>query len=160
MKEYNVESPAEEKALPFLIYIAKLMNGKLKTQLSITEHVNEIHDWVYDKFDGDTERAQEWIDQKWGYGGYKSDEPPSIDYNYSYEKYRLDFAILPHQINIEIDGRNFHDQVDDARRDAYLERLGWTIIRIRATDVFSGFFKILLMKELKLDPQKKLSDLL
>jgi hypothetical protein len=45
--------------------------------------------------------------------------------------YKLDFAHREAKVNIEIDGRSHRDrQEQDARRDAYLQSLGWKVIRI------------------------------
>lgn len=47
--------------------------------------------------------------------------------------YKLDFALLPEKINVEIDGRTHRDRVEqDARRDAYMRSLGWKVIRIKS----------------------------
>ena len=52
---------------------------------------------------------------------------------------RLDFAYPDLRIDIEIDGRRFHDSTDaaarDRRRDDRLEAVDWLVLRISADDV-------------------------
>ncbi|TMJ11608.1 MAG: endonuclease domain-containing protein, partial [Alphaproteobacteria bacterium] len=55
--------------------------------------------------------------------------------------YSLDFACLSARLGIEVDGEA-HNRGDrperDARRDAYLERCGFKVMRIPAADVFGN----------------------
>ena len=53
--------------------------------------------------------------------------------------YSLDFACLSARLGIEVDGEA-HDRAGrperDARRDAYLKELGFTVFRVPAVEVF------------------------
>ena len=53
--------------------------------------------------------------------------------------YIVDFYCAEKSVVIEVDGRS-HDskQVEDARRDRYLQSLGLTVIRLRARDVLQN----------------------
>lgn len=46
--------------------------------------------------------------------------------------YHLDFGNRRMRMAIEIDGRNYHDVVDDYERDEALLRSGWRVMRIPA----------------------------
>ncbi len=52
------------------------------------------------------------------------------------DPYLLDIACLSHHLDVELDGE-YHDQIadDDLKRQCYLERLGWKVIRFENTDV-------------------------
>jgi len=65
---------------------------------------------------------------------------PEPQYNIS--RYRLDFAISPNKlkINVECDGRNFHDiewaQIEkDRQRNAYLTSKGWAVLRFSGRSI-------------------------
>ena len=55
---------------------------------------------------------------------------------YKVEPYRLDVAVLPYKLALEIDGREWHSSTQqkakDALKDAYLESKGWTVERVPA----------------------------
>ena len=57
---------------------------------------------------------------------------------YPIGRYQLDFAIVKHKIDLEIDGdQHYLDPriaEGDKRRNRYLEELGWKIIRIKWSD--------------------------
>ncbi len=47
-------------------------------------------------------------------------------------RYPLDIAYLPKKINIEVDGKYWHRNKKhrDRRRDGFLRKLGWVVIRV------------------------------
>lgn len=46
--------------------------------------------------------------------------------------YKLDFAHCDAKVNIEIDGRTHQGRIEqDKRRDDFLKKLGWIVIRIK-----------------------------
>lgn len=49
---------------------------------------------------------------------------------YPVDRFFIDFAAPQLKIGVELDGKHFHDEERDAKRDAILNRLGWTIYRI------------------------------
>lgn len=51
-------------------------------------------------------------------------------------KYFVDFADPVRRIALECDGAAYHDPAKDARRDAALEKMGWTTYRIPGRDCF------------------------
>jgi very-short-patch-repair endonuclease len=61
--------------------------------------------------------------------------------------YSLDFACLAARLAIEVDGEA-HDRGDrperDARRDAYLRKCGFTVLRISAAEVFRNLEGVVL----------------
>jgi very-short-patch-repair endonuclease len=65
--------------------------------------------------------------------------------------YIVDFYCSTRNVVVEIDGSSHnHKQAYDARRDAYLESLGLTVIHIRVEDVFERLNDV--MEELKGHP--------
>jgi len=51
------------------------------------------------------------------------------------DKYRLDIAILSLKIDIEYDGKHWHqDQEKDRKRDEELESLGWKVLRYKGLE--------------------------
>ena len=56
---------------------------------------------------------------------------------YRVGRYSLDFAVPDVLFDLEIDGAYWHDPEKDARRDAALEALGWTIVRLADTVIAS-----------------------
>jgi len=70
--------------------------------------------------------------------------------------YQLDFAIVDKKIDLEIDGdQHYLDErivESDKRRNAYLEELGWTIIRVK----WSAYQKMKDKKEFVSELMKKL----
>jgi very-short-patch-repair endonuclease len=60
--------------------------------------------------------------------------------------YIVDFACLERWLIIEADGSQHADSIDDCRRDAYLRRLGFRILRFWNRDVLenpSGVFDMI-----------------
>jgi len=60
-------------------------------------------------------------------------------------KYRVDFAIPEHHIAIELDGHDYHkskeQRTHDAKRERYLEREGWRVIRFTGSEVYKDVDK-------------------
>ena len=60
-------------------------------------------------------------------------------------RFRLDLAYVERKVCIEIDGRQ-HDDVDvsaaDVARTRALERLGWTVLRVRSTHLATDLAKV------------------
>jgi very-short-patch-repair endonuclease len=61
---------------------------------------------------------------------------------YSFNRYRLDFAISPKmlKINVECDGKDYHDiewtQIEkDRQRNAYLTSKGWAVLRFSGRSI-------------------------
>ena len=53
--------------------------------------------------------------------------------------YFADIACIEKKLVIEIDGEHHADRADaDARRTAFMERLGWSVLRFSATEVVQG----------------------
>jgi very-short-patch-repair endonuclease len=53
--------------------------------------------------------------------------------------YRIDFAIMPQKIAVEIDGHEYHSSVEqrtsDARRARHLQAKGWHVVRFTGSEV-------------------------
>jgi very-short-patch-repair endonuclease len=53
--------------------------------------------------------------------------------------YRIDFAVMPLKIAVEIDGHEYHSSVEqrtsDARRARHLQAKGWTVVRFTGSEV-------------------------
>jgi very-short-patch-repair endonuclease len=66
-------------------------------------------------------------------------------------KYRLDFLIDGY-LNVEIDGRAWHDKKKDHRRDEYLKKMGYVVVRFPATQVYYDMASIMdeIKKQLKI----------
>ena len=64
----------------------------------------------------------------------------SFQAQYEAPPYRLDFAIPVLSIAVEVDGADYHStpaqKAKDARRDAFLRREGWTVIRFTGSQVY------------------------
>lgn len=54
-------------------------------------------------------------------------------------RYRADFIVRAHKLAIELDGHGTHSSVDDrvrdGRRQRYLQRLGWTVLRFTGREI-------------------------
>ena len=61
---------------------------------------------------------------------------------FSVGPYRVDFAIPPRQLVIELDGHEFHSSVDqrtnDAKRARRLLAMGWRVVRFTGTEIRRG----------------------
>lgn len=59
-----------------------------------------------------------------------------FDTQYKVGPFRLDVAVIPYKLGLEIDGRAYHSTPEqkarDAMRDKYLKSKGWTIERVPA----------------------------
>lgn len=53
--------------------------------------------------------------------------------------YRIDFAVMPQKIAVEIDGHEYHSSVEqrtnDARRARHLQCKGWHVVRFTGSEV-------------------------
>jgi hypothetical protein len=54
--------------------------------------------------------------------------------------YWLDFANPGNKIGVELDGKNYHNEEKDRVRDAKLQELGWTIYRIKGSEMMKSDF--------------------
>jgi very-short-patch-repair endonuclease len=75
------------------------------------------------------------------------------------EKFVLDFAFIPEQIALEIDGESHESKLQklkDKRRDSYLRNINWIPIRIKDKELFGykGSFYKSLVKEI-VDERRK-----
>lgn len=54
-------------------------------------------------------------------------------------RYRPDFIVRAHKLAIELDGHDTHssveDRISDGRRQRYLQRLGWTVLRFTGREI-------------------------
>lgn len=50
--------------------------------------------------------------------------------------YYVDFAVPTHRVIIEIDGKKYHGGVRDILRDAAIEKLGWHVLRVPASQLW------------------------
>lgn len=61
------------------------------------------------------------------------------------DQYRVDLAILEKRVAIELDGHEFHksreDRTRDAKRERYLQRHGWQVIRFTGTEIHNDVFQ-------------------
>lgn len=59
---------------------------------------------------------------------------------YEIVPYRVDFAVPEIALAIEIDGHEFHkdreQRTRDAKRDRYLQRKGWTVMRFTGSEIY------------------------
>ena len=160
--ETKYESPAEEFFAPYIAQVGKELHMKYDYQVSICETMPpRFHKWVkmecvyfdeiYDcsqyhckcdqaiSCDGLPDWLRESIEEHDynGCDGYCEDDHCKYRTDaYSYEKYRLDFTLTNENlyIDIEVDGKKWHDPVSDRERDAYMEGRGWHVIRFPASD--------------------------
>jgi very-short-patch-repair endonuclease len=73
-------------------------------------------------------------------------------------RYRVDIAVYPHQLAIEIDGHDYHERTKDQatrgkRRARDLQLLGWTVLPYSGSDVWNDLFGCCEDVILKSDPQ-------
>jgi very-short-patch-repair endonuclease len=52
--------------------------------------------------------------------------------------YVADFACIEHRLAVEADGGQHTENVDDARRTAWLERHGWRVLRFWNNDILNN----------------------
>ncbi len=77
---------------------------------------------------------------------------------YPVEPYFLDFGLPSCKLAIELDGHEFHktkeQRTHDARKDRFLSKRGWTVLRFTGTEVFRDIKRCVeevqaLMKQMK-----------
>lgn len=65
---------------------------------------------------------------------------PHLRPQYRVGPYRADFALPEHKTLIELDGHDYHktkeQRTSDAKRDRYLEKEGWRVIRFTGSEVW------------------------
>lgn len=70
---------------------------------------------------------------------------PNLSSQFEVPPYRLDFALADQLIAIEIDGHDYHktkeQRTHDAKRDRYLQRQGWTVVRFTGSEVYQDAAK-------------------
>jgi len=54
---------------------------------------------------------------------------------YGIGPYRADFAFPEHNLAVECDGRQWHDEARDRRRDAHLRKLGWEVLHLTGSEI-------------------------
>ena len=59
----------------------------------------------------------------------------SIEYEQKYDGYWMDIVEPHKKIDIEYDGRRFHNAENDIKRDNILKSKGWKIIRISSNEL-------------------------
>jgi very-short-patch-repair endonuclease len=77
---------------------------------------------------------------------------------YGIKRYTADFAFPPFRIVVECDGRGFHDKAKDRRRDAHLQRLGWTTHRFTGTEIWYDPDGVVDKIEATLDTARQLAE--
>lgn len=65
---------------------------------------------------------------------------------YPLGRYSIDFAILDRKIALEIDGSYWHNEKRDAKKNAFVESIGWKLCRVNAEEFYDsqdrcGFLK-------------------
>jgi very-short-patch-repair endonuclease len=71
--------------------------------------------------------------------------------------YFLDFANVPLKIGVELDGKAFHDEEKDYRRDLRLLQEGWRIFRIPGSECAKEWMTDQEMFDADLDEEEKLA---
>lgn len=141
-EERQYESWAEYRFSPYVEQVAKELSLEFEYQHRINE--TKSWDWVEwepeddayldDDCDDDDASGTRWrmTDTGWQKGRYHHRSGTN-----TYEKYRLDFVLKGNgvKINVEVDGKKWHDPEKDAARDKYVRGLGYHVIRIPASDV-------------------------
>lgn len=85
---------------------------------------------------------------------YDHDESSWENYSWECELYRVDFVLESEKIKlaIEIDGEDFHKNKEkDEKKDSYLMRNGFKVLRFTGKDVFKSPYRIKeqILKEIK-----------
>lgn len=88
----------------------------------------DIHDWIKDF--SPIEEAT-WSAIRY----YGLNLWPEYPVGISGNLFFIDFANPEHKMGIEVDGRDYHNQEEDAKRDSLLYRNGWTIIRFSGAEI-------------------------
>ena len=138
-EEPQYESWAERRFMPYVEQIAKEMKLDFEYQHSVKEtSYSTWVEWCNDGeddseyIDDDTPRKWRLVDGRWEHGRYIQCEEP-----HTYEKYRLDFVLKGNgvKVDLEVDGKRWHDNEKDRIRDRYMESAGYHVIRVAAKDV-------------------------
>jgi very-short-patch-repair endonuclease len=70
---------------------------------------------------------------------YAMDRIPNLQPQVIVGPYRVDLAVAEKKIAIELDGHEFHktrsQRTNDAKRERYLQKLGWQVIRFTGTEI-------------------------
>ena len=81
----------------------------------------------------------ESILERWMYYDLREIYPGEIITQYPLGPYWIDLAIPKYKLAIELDGKKYHKnrkaQEHDRRRDAYMQRLGWKVMRFTYEDI-------------------------
>ncbi|WP_139179447.1 endonuclease domain-containing protein [Lihuaxuella thermophila] len=101
--------------------------------------------------------------ERWLYYDIRSAYKGKIIPQYPIGPYWADFALPDYKLVIELDGRKYHkDRTEhDRRRDAYMHRLGWKVMRFSYQDVKkrrAQTIEKILDYTYKLDQQRKKED--
>ena len=140
-EEPQYESWAERRFAPYVEQIARETGLDFEYQHSVKE--TTYSEWVewhsdgdddYDDDYDDDETPHKWrfVDGQWEHGHYIDCVEP-----HTYEKYRLDFVLKGNgiKVDLEVDGKRWHDNEKDRIRDRYMESAGYHVIRVSAKDV-------------------------
>ena len=144
IEEPRYESWAEEQFYPYLWEVAKELKMDFKYQYEITEEVPnrcyskfcpQDEDYGQDEYDGDIKFKRKW----------KTVDSPCDDFDdcewfkegYNYTKYRLDFLLTNKKlkVDIEVDGKKWHNKEKDSIRDKYMNDRGYCVIRVAAAEI-------------------------
>ncbi|TAL46663.1 DUF559 domain-containing protein [archaeon] len=129
MSNIVFESPLEEMMHEPIKKLAEKYNFEFIYQLEIngTSMKSWFEDKVFDTLGNYDEQTAEELEE-WA-------RDNAVDTHYSYEKYRIDFALIKKgkiKIAIELDGENFHNEKADDERDDYLDSLGFRVLRFKS----------------------------
>ena len=138
-EEPQYESWAERRFFPYVEQIAKETGLDFEYQHSVkwTSYATWVEwhsDDESDDYDEGYDSPRKWrlVDGQWEHGRYIQCEEP-----HTYEKYRLDFVLKGNgiKIDLEVDGKRWHDNEKDRKRDRYMESAGYRVIRVAAKEV-------------------------
>jgi very-short-patch-repair endonuclease len=75
--------------------------------------------------------------ERWLYYDIRNSYKGKIIPQYPIGPYWTDFALPKYRLVIELDGKRYHQnrKDHDRRRDAYMKRLGWKVMRFSYDDV-------------------------
>lgn len=66
---------------------------------------------------------------------------PGLVSQYPIPPFIADFCLPQHMLVIEVDGRDYHDPIRDAKKDAYLKQCGYKVIRLTGSQVYEDAVK-------------------
>jgi very-short-patch-repair endonuclease len=76
---------------------------------------------------------------------FAMDKIPGLRPQVVVDSYRIDLAIPNKKVAIELDGHEFHKSREhrtyDAKRERYLQRQGWQVIRFTGTEIHKDVFE-------------------